>query len=68
MREKIEGKVEGCHPRRYHIYIYSARHEADEVVREKPCDYYSRSIIEDAEADERIQPMETEAEVVVKNL
>ena len=35
---------------------------------EKPCDYYSRSIIEDAEADERIQPMETEAEVVVKNL
>ena len=33
----------------------------------QPCDYYSQIIIEDAEADERIQPMDTEAEVVVKN-
>ena len=25
------------------------------TMRKKPCDYYSRSIIEDAEADERIR-------------
>ena len=36
-------------------------------MMEDPCDYYSHIIIEDAKADERIQPMETEAEVVVKN-
>ena len=36
-------------------------------MKEEPCDYYSQIIIEDAEADERIQPMDTEAEEVVKN-
>ena len=37
------------------------------MMMKEPCDYYSHIIIEDAEADERIQPMDTEAEVVVKN-
>ena len=35
-----------------------------EMMMKEPCDYYSHIIIEDAEADERIQPMDTEAEVV----
>ena len=35
---------------------------------EERCDYYSHIIIEDAKADERIQPMETEAEMMLKKL
>ena len=36
-------------------------------MKEETCDYFSQIIVEDAEADERIQPMDTEAEVMVKN-
>ena len=39
----------------------------EEMMMKEPCDYYSHIIIEDAEADERIQPMDTEAEVMVMN-
>ena len=35
---------------------------------EERYDYYSHIIIEDAKADERIQPMETEAEMMMKKL
>ena len=38
------------------------------MMMEEPCDYYSHIIIEDAKADERIQPMETEAEMMMKKL
>ena len=37
------------------------------MMVEERCDYYSHIIIEDAKADERIQPMNAEAEVMVRN-
>ena len=69
MRERMGGKVLLLF---YNIIIMKDGGEGGKrtkkTMRKKPCDYYSRSIIEDAEADERIKPMETEAEVMVKNL
>ena len=37
-------------------------------MMEEACDYYSHIIIEDAKANERIQSMETEAEMMMKKL
>ena len=46
----------------------SSHRKWEEMMMEEPCDYYSHIIIEDAKADERIQPMETEAEMMMKKL